>query len=706
MAIDYLAAVPLAISDTECYIDYWSIGFRNPVNNKSVIYEKYDGQELDRRAVAQLLKTRRVIGFNWWKYDMPMITLALSGASNALLKEASDWLIAKNPITGQSPMPWDFEARYGVEIRRDLDYIDLFDSSPGVKVSLKKYGARMGTRLLQELPFDPAMSITPEMRITMRWYLNNDLTLTQELFNEMHEEQLLRSTLSAEYKIDLRSKSDAQIAEALFKVEYERITGKKLYKQDKIKAERFHFETPDIIAFESEYLQGVLKHVEETVFSISPVGRIKLPEELEDFVVTIGGREYAMGAGGLHSKEERQWAVSDDDYVIVDRDVKGYYPALMMACGYFPKAIGEMFTPMFKSFIDRRNVAKDLAASYKAAGDKINALKFKIIASSLKIVNNGIFGKTGDPHSVFFGPRLMIQTTLTGQLAILMLIERLVARGFEVLSANTDGIVTKVDRKRRWLFEAIVWDWEYETKLQTEELEYAGIYSQSVNSYFAVPADLKTNHESKVKTKGQFSGAGVHVQDMHDPTCDICSKAVIAYITEGTPIESTIRACGDITQFLRVRMADGGGTKDGQYLGKLVRWYYAEGERGAILTAKGARVATSMGARPCMDLPDEFPDDVDYAWYVREAYARMDDVGMDVQDPATVGRTGYSYAVQPELKTVHILDRSRNTSLCGRKPKEMREPWEEVEHDGKVCKPCSIAAAERSIHINEMEMDL
>lgn len=701
MAIDYLAAVPLAISDTECYKDYWSIGFRNPVNGKTLILEKYEGHDLDRRQVAQVLKSRRIVGFNWYKYDMPMITLALTGASNALLKEASDWLIAKHPITKQSPMPWEFEERYGVTIRKDLDYIDLWDSTPGVRISLKKYGARIGTKLLQELPFDPSMSITPDMRITMRWYLNNDLTLTHELFDEMSEEQQLRASLSAQYRVDVRSKSDAQIAEVLFKVEYERITGKKLYKQDKIKAERFHFETPATISFETQYMRDVLQHVENTVFSISPVGRVALPDELDDYVVTLGGKTYKMGAGGLHSQEKKQNAVSDDEYVIVDRDVRGYYPALMMACGYVPKAIGEVFTPMFKSFIDRRNEAKDLAEKYKKLGDKLNALKYKIIAASLKIVNNGIFGKTGDPHSVFFGPRLMIQTTLTGQLSILMLIERLVAKGFEVLSANTDGIVTKVDRKRRWLFEAIVWDWEYETKLQTEEVEYSAIYSKACNDYFAIPAD-----DGKVKTKGQYSGAGIHQQDMHDPGADICNKAIIEYLRHGTPIESTIRACADITQFVCVRMADGGGSKDGKYLGKLVRWYYAEGERGAILTAKGARVADTMGGKPCMDLPDEFPEDIDYAWYVREAYARLDDVGMNVQDPATIGRTGYSYAVQPELKTVHILDRARNTSLCGRKPKEVREPWEEVEHDGKVCKPCSIAAAERRIHITEMEMDL
>lgn len=698
--IDFLAPKVIAVSDTECYKDYWSIGFRNPGNGKMAIYEQYEGHPLDRAAVAQLLRKYRVVGFNWWKYDMPMITLALSGASNALLKQASDALIKENL------MPWDFEERFGVTIRTDLDYIDLFDASPGVKISLKKYGARMGTRLLQELPFDPSASISPDMRVTMRWYLGNDLKLTQELFEALREEQELRASMSAQYSIDLRSKSDAQIAEALFKIEYERITGSKLYKQKNIKAESFQFETPDSITFESEYMQDVLATVQRAVFKINPIGRVDLPEELQKFKIEIGGKLYTMGIGGLHSNEEKQWAVSDDEYVIVDRDVRGYYPALMLACGYVPKALGKIFTPIFEGFVKRRNEAKDLSARYFEAGDKINGLKYHIIAASLKIVNNGTFGKTGDPHSVLFGPRLMIQTTLTGQLSLLMLIERLTARGFEVLSANTDGIVTKVDRKRRWLFEAIVWDWEYETKLQTEEVEYAGIYSQSVNSYVAIPPDLATNKKAKVKTKGQFSPAGIHQQDMHDPNADICSKAVIDYLLKGTPIERTIRASADITQFLRVRMADGGGTKDGKYLGKLVRWYYGEGERGDIKTEKGARVATSMGAIPCMDLPDEFPDDLDYAWYIREAYARLDDVGLQVVDPDAPVRKGYKFAVQTGLKTVHILDLATNASLCGRRQKDIREPWDEIEHNGKVCKACTVIAQDRGgVGIGE-EMEL
>ncbi|KKS65278.1 MAG: hypothetical protein UV34_C0020G0001, partial [Parcubacteria group bacterium GW2011_GWB1_42_6] len=45
----------------------------------------------------------------------------------------------------------------------------------------------------------------------------------------------------------------------------------------------------------------------------------------------------------------------------------------------------------------------------------------------------------------------MIQVTITGQLALLMLIERLELCGVPVISANTDGLVVECPRDRRWL---------------------------------------------------------------------------------------------------------------------------------------------------------------------------------------------------------------------------------------------------------------
>src|SRR3546814_14028970 len=53
----------------------------------------------------------------------------------------------------------------------------------------------------------------------------------------------------------------------------------------------------------------------------------------------------------------------------------------------------------------------------------------KPVADSLKIVINGSFGKFGSKYSILYAPNFLTQTTLTGQLSILLLIEMLEMAG-------------------------------------------------------------------------------------------------------------------------------------------------------------------------------------------------------------------------------------------------------------------------------------
>ena len=52
------------------------------------------------------------------------------------------------------------------------------------------------------------------------------------------------------------------------------------------------------------------------------------------------------------------------------------------------------------------------------------------------------------------------------------------------------------------------------------------------------------------------------------------TRVYIAHI-DGTPIEDTIYGCTDIRQFVTVIKADGGATWRGDYLGKVVRYYWS-----------------------------------------------------------------------------------------------------------------------------------
>ncbi|WP_230684282.1 hypothetical protein, partial [Streptococcus pneumoniae] len=88
---------------------------------------------------------------------------------------------------------------------------------------------RLHSRKMQELPIDPDDNIGEMERQALLSYLPNDPDCTIDLWRDLKAQLELRTIMSAEYGVDLRSKSDAQIAEAVIKHEIERLTGTRLY---------------------------------------------------------------------------------------------------------------------------------------------------------------------------------------------------------------------------------------------------------------------------------------------------------------------------------------------------------------------------------------------------------------------------------------------------------------------------------------------
>lgn len=585
---------PTLIFDTEVYRNYFLLAFLNAATGEVTTFEMYDGCVPNLDGIRKVFQQHRVVSFNGRHYDLPIITDLLHGADCARLKRVSDRIIVNN------------EKYWNIGIEPiECDHIDLIDVAPGV-AGLKIYGGRLHCQKMQDLPIEPDAEISEDDRVLLKTYCVNDLQTTLELFNFLSPQIELREKMSKTYGIDLRSKSDAQIAEAVIGSQVSSVLKKKVYRPDFNPSLRFHYEVPDFISFESDVLQNVLAMVKRSVFTVSATGSVEMPDDMAGAKIVIGGSIYRMGIGGLHSSETCAAHIAGSEFILVDRDVVSYYPAIILKLGLFPKHIGSVFTGVYKRIVEKRLRAK-------SAGDKVTA-------DALKITINGSFGKFGSMWSRLYSPNLLIQTTITGQLSLLMLIERLERKDIPVVSANTDGIVIKcpVDRQALML-ETILW-WEGVTGFETEETRYAAVFSRDVNNYIAVKTDFG------VKLKGAFAIGGL----MKNPTNEVCINAVVKLLTEFVPVERTIRECRDIRKFITIRQVKGGAVKDDVYLGKAVRWYYATGVEGCITyKSNGYTVARSEGAKPLMELPDTFPDDVDYDWYVREANGLLKDIGAD-----------------------------------------------------------------------------
>lgn len=588
---------PKLVLDCECYRDYFLVMFRRIDNGVTRHFEMYPGSELDARKVMYVLRNYPTVGFNSSRYDIPMLTLACAGADNAELKLASDWLVTSDEAT-----PWAFEKRFNVRLPK-FDHVDLYDVAPGVQVGLKLYGGRMHYPKLQDLPIPPDASIAEDERPIIRDYCGNDLGTTIALYNSLLKPLALREQMSEQYGVDLRSKSDAQIAEAVIKAEIEARQGVKIYRPQ-LSYTSFRYDPPKWLQYNSSLLREVLDTVAGTEFTVADNGSVDLPKVITDQKIQIGDSVYRMGIGGLHSSEKSVAHVCDGTFVLVDRDVTSYYPSIILNEGLYPANLGEDFLDVYRTLVNRRLEAK-------RSGDKSTA-------DSLKITINGSFGKLGSKWSVLYSPKLLIQVTVTGQLALLMLIERLEVAGIPVVSANTDGVVIRCPIDMQGRLEEIVAAWERATGFETEETRYKALYSRDVNNYIAV------KHDGTTKTKGVFAPVGLQ----KNPANSVVAEAVIAYLTKGEDPSTTIAACDDVRKFVTVRTVKGGGVQGDTYLGKVVRWYYSAGSPGPIqYRSNGNKVSRSDGAGVLMELGG-FPSDIDYGWYAKEAQTVLSDIGV------------------------------------------------------------------------------
>jgi hypothetical protein len=616
------------VFDIECYPNYWQCAFMGLRSRKVINFEYSPGATVDYARLSWIVSNCLLVSFNGMNYDQYILSMAVNGCTTEQMYEATKRIIEEE-IKG-----WQVIRSYRTKSLK-LNHIDLMEVAP-LFASLKVYNGRMHGKRMQDLPVKPGTVLTQDQATIVRYYCINDLTVTANLYLEIEEQIDLRTDMSKSYQIELRSKSDAQIAEKIIAAKYEKLTGREPHVPTITPGTAYRYEVPHFIKFQTPLMQRALDIVKNCWFVVSEKGSIINPAALDGLTIPMGHSTYTMGIGGLHSTEKKQVLEARNGWILRDRDVTSYYPIIIIMLGLFPEHLGREFLDIYSDIYGERVTAKGLIKKWKEAGNAERELHAKILSATLKIVLNGSYGKFGSMYSIIYSPRLIIQTTLTGQLSILMLIETLELAGISVVSANTDGFVTYSHESVQAKVDEIVNDWMKRTGFTLEDTDYTGLYSRDVNNYIALKAD------GKFKGKGVFAdpwGARAEGEQVNpeeyfkkNPSCQICTEAVVKLLRDKQPIEKTIRECRDIRRFVHVTTVGydkeagvGGGVKiweDGriQYLGKAVRWYYSNQVTGEIIrAANGNKVGQSDGARPCMDLPEEFPDDIDYEYYIERA---------------------------------------------------------------------------------------
>lgn len=212
---------PVAFFDTECFPEYWLLKLR-PRNGQVYSFRLHAGQSFDAPTVARmrlLFEAYKVISFNGLGYDIPMIIAAMSGYTAEQLKWMNDRIIppqVKGQPKVQGAKPWEL----GLPEWAPADHIDIMEVVPGAG-SQKLFAGRIHYKTMRDLPYPVDTLLTGDQKANVDEYCENDLGQLEALFDAVIPMIQHREALGKRYGIDLRSKSDAQVAEAVLKLRCE-----------------------------------------------------------------------------------------------------------------------------------------------------------------------------------------------------------------------------------------------------------------------------------------------------------------------------------------------------------------------------------------------------------------------------------------------------------------------------------------------------
>ena len=592
------------VYDMEVYPNYTLVAFKQLKNGKYFHFHQSNTIELQHKEeVAELfdkiIECGVLIGFNNHKYDNVILNAFYQEEWNCeKLKQLSDMIIEFNL------QPYQVSIEYNLS-KFNVNSIDLY----GILKfgALKTCGLRLHSKKIQELPYDPSTILTEDQMIVVWYYCLNDLQITEDLYYKILPAIELREKISIEYKFDARSKAKSTLAEDIFKTYYPNI-----YKGQPVVNYNYKVNVSNLINFKTEYLNDFYNFILSQEFFVNEHGK-----SMNDNIynsLEIGDKKFTFAKGGLHSNDRSLSYYSNNDMMILDADVSSFYPLIVLNDGLYPKILGLRFLEIYADIVKNRLKAKK-------EGDKLYAEVYKIVL-------NGIYGKFSQKSSVFFEPSHGTHVTLTGQLSLLMLIEKLTLNDIKIISANTDGITVYFNRKEEQKVKSIFKEWEQELHCELEIVNYKSIHMRDCNDYIGVYNDNTT------KTKGVYLTEKDQKEPLtKNPFAEIVSLSMIEYIINKTSLRETINNCTDITKFICTKTSKQGVCCVGkEYLGKYLRWYYGKEDQIIQVIKNGAKVGKSDFAKSCAILPDHIPDDLNYDIYYQEAVDNLKLIGVAYYD--------------------------------------------------------------------------
>ena len=601
------------VYDIESFPNLFTCSILNSENNKLITYEiSEDKNDLGKIVALFQLKEFYFCGFNNKSYDDVLINYLIIRFDDLrykpifeitwLIKSMSDKII-KEPVAN-----WvDYKHAY---LFNSFDLMTMSFSAKN-RVGLKELEVTMGFPNVMEYEGDFSKNVPKELKDKVIEYNQNDVLATGGLLNLKKNDIELRLKLNEKYKINVLSKDNVNMGMEILKKEYLEKTNKTW---DDIK----DLKTPcQLVAFKNiifDFIQYTTPPLQKLLEKLK---KISIDPNNKDFreVFEIGGVVHNISLGGLHSINNAEIIIPNEDELLLDYDVNSYYPSCLIANKLYPKHLGEEFIGIYKNIIDER---------LKAKKDKNSFL-----ADAFKYAINGLSGNLQSQYSWTYDPELVVKLRINCQLMILMLIEKFDLLGAEIVQSNTDGILIKIKKSLLPEIEKAKDEWCKLTKLSMSKEEFERFYQYDVNNYIGVKKGFKeTKDPELIKKKGFFVDETNLGKGMSPK---VIAKSLINYFVYNISPEETLKEDKDIKDYLTYQRV----SRDFivEYNGEKalhINRFYMSINGGILIKYKMEKGGKAQATRLCATSPvtiyNKFEDKpfeeykVNYRYYKNEIY--------------------------------------------------------------------------------------
>lgn len=600
------------VYDIEIFPNCFSLTIKNTETKEFQFFELSDRKNNLVDLVPLFLNKRYIFcGYNNIHYDNPIVNFIIEYKET--LKKSTRLDIEYNLFQlSQTIIKGDLEKWKRWKYANNFETLDLLTMlfSQKLRVGLKEMQVTMKYSNVQEYDGNFEAPIPEEDIPKMIQYNINDVNSTEELLYRCENDIKLRLNIEEEYGIKALNKDGVNLGMEILKTKYLEKTHKTWNDIKDLRSPCDKIALNEIILpfikFDNPILKDLLNEMKQQVVSPDRKGYNK------HFL--MDNLEYSVGVGGIHSVNKPSIFIAKEDEIISDVDVASLYPSLIIEYGFYPPHLGKEFLEVYKGIKDERIESKH-------NGNKLKNL-------TLKLSINGLSGNLQSEFSWCYSPKTVMRIRINGQLLLLMLAEKLISIGCQIIQANTDGLFVLRKKKDEQKFKDVCKWWENLTRLELEEDRFERFYQFAINDYLGVIEGYKDSKNPKLlKKKGLFIDSvtlGKGMQPM------IIPKAINANLADNIPVEETIRNCKDINEFITYQKVDKKFTV--QYMNKFITHinrYYVSTNGGYLYKCevkddkivKFANMLTASGVTICNDITaiKEFPKNINYKYYIKEA---------------------------------------------------------------------------------------